>query len=385
MRVLVLNVGSSSIKGSIVDTSNLARVAKDEVSLGTDATRRRGLQRTVRTLLNKLEVGGGRQVDAVGHRVVHGGTRFRSAVRVDDRVLQGIEALADFAPLHNRVAVQGIRAARSALPGVPQVAAFDTAFHATLSEEQFRYPVPWRWLREYGIRRFGFHGLSVEWSTRRAGELLGRPAGELALVVAHLGSGCSVTAVLHGKSVATSMGLTPMEGLMMGTRSGSIDPGILLYMLRTRRAGWRELEVALDHQSGLEGVYGRASGMREIEKAAGAGNKRAQFAMDLFVGRAAAGIAAIATALPHLDALVFTGGIGEHSPLVRSAVARRLAALGIAPVRSQKVQKDAVVSERGDAVPVLRIEAREDAVIAGQVEAVVSSGPRPAVASIPSW
>jgi acetate kinase len=285
-------------------------------------------------------------IEAVGHRVVHGGTRFRSAVRVDDRVLKGIEQLAEFAPLHNRVAAQAIRAARSALPGLPQVAAFDTAFHSTLSEEQFVYPVPFGWLREYGIRRFGFHGLSVEWSMGKAAEQLGRPVEDLALVVAHLGSGCSVTAVLHGRSVATSMGLTPMEGLMMGTRSGSIDPGILLYMLRTRRAGWRQLERQLDHESGFVGVSGRGTGMRELEKAAAQGNRRAKLAIDMFVIRAAAGIAAVATALPRLDALVFTGGIGEHSGPVRDAIVRRLGTL--------------------PRVRALTVEAREDAVIAAQ-------------------
>jgi len=318
----------------------------------------------VRSLLSKLGEG---RFEAVGHRVVHGGTRFLSAVLVDDRVVKGIEALADFAPLHNPVAATTIRATRAALPNVPQVAAFDTAFHATLSEEQFLYPVPWRWHREYGIRRFGFHGLSVEWATGRAADLLGRPVNSLALVVAHLGSGCSVTAVLSGGSVATSMGLTPMEGLMMGTRSGSIDPGILLYMLRTRRAGWRELETVLDHQSGLVGVFGRAAGMREIEKAAGEGNARARVAVDMFVSRAAAGIAAVATALPRLDGLVFTGGIGEHSPSVRSAITGRLAPLGIAPAPASDVRNDAVISRSGAAVAILRIEAREDAVIARQV------------------
>ncbi|HEY4846099.1 MAG TPA: acetate/propionate family kinase [Candidatus Dormibacteraeota bacterium] len=386
MRVLVLNAGSSSLKGSIVDTVDLAAIAKDEVSLGVDATRQKGLERTVRSLLRKLGVitphpgpppqggreyseQGGREypVEVVGHRVVHGGTRFRSAVRVDDRVLKGIEALAEFAPLHNRVAAAAIRAARLELPSLPHVAAFDTAFHATLSEELFLYPVPWRWHREYGVRRFGFHGLSVEWSTRRAGELLNRPTDQLALVVAHLGSGCSVTAVLNGRSVATSMGLTPMEGLMMGTRSGSIDPGILLYMLRTRRAGWRELETALDHESGLVGVFGRAAGMRQIEKAASEGNKRAQLAIDMFVSRAAAGIAAAATALPRLDALVFTGGIGEHSATVRSAIIGRLAPLGPLPLPAADVRNDAVINAAGSAVAILRVEAREDAVIARHV------------------
>jgi acetate kinase len=370
MRVLVLNVGSSSLKGSIVDSADLAATDKNEVSLGTDATRQKGLDRTVRSLLSKLDVAG---IEAVGHRVVHGGTRFRSAVPVDERVLKAIEALAEFAPLHNRVAAATIRAARAALPKLPQVAAFDTAFHATLAEDQFVYPVPWRWHREYGVRRFGFHGLSVEWSMHRAGELLNRPAGQLALVVAHLGSGCSVTAVLNGRSVATSMGLTPMEGLMMGTRSGSIDPGILLYMLRTRRAGWQKLETALDHESGLVGVFGRAAGMREIEKAAGEGNKRALLAIEMFVDRAAAGIAAAATALPRLDGLVFTGGIGEHSASVRSAIVRRLALLGLRSVPATDVRNDAVISGSGAGAAVLRIEAREDAVIAGQVVAVVAS------------
>src|SRR5258708_26585885 len=245
VRVLVLNAGSSSLKGSIVESVDFAAIAKAEVSLGADATKQKAIERTVRSLLSKLGVTGphpdpahagnpatlttmappqageGYPIGAVGHRVVHGGTRFLSAVRVDDRVLKGIEALAEFAPLHNPVAAAAIRAARSALPNVPQVAAFDTAFHATLSEEQFLYPVPWRWHREYGIRRFGFHGLSVEWSTRRAAALLSRPAADPALVVAHLGSGCSVTAVRNGRSVAPSMGPTPRAGLLMGPRSRS--------------------------------------------------------------------------------------------------------------------------------------------------------------------
>ena len=372
MRVLVLNAGSSSLKGSIIDSLDGRTVAKDELSLGADATRRQGLERTVKGLLRKLQVGVSQDIDAVGHRVVHGGTRFRSAVRIDARVLRSIEELEAFAPLHNRLAAQGIRAGQSALPSVPHIAAFDTAFHATLTEDQFLYPVPWRWQREAGIRRFGFHGLSVEWSVGRAAELLGRPAGQLAMVVAHLGSGCSVTAVLNGGSVATSMGLTPMEGLMMGTRSGSIDPGILLYMLRTRQAGWQELETALDHESGLVGVFGRKVGMREIEKAAAKGNKRAQLAVDMFVGRAAGGIAGVATTLPRLDALVFTGGIGEHASAIRSAIVQRLALLGLAPVVAREVRNDAIISEPLARVAVLRVEAREDAVISSRVAAILS-------------
>jgi acetate kinase len=345
----VLNVGSSSIKGSIVESRDATAIAQAELSLGTDATQRQGFEKTVRRLLKQLKVDG--QIAAVGHRVVHGGTRFTSAVRITARVLQGIEALATFAPLHNPVAARGIRAAQAALPGVPEVACFDTAFHASLTQEQYLYPVPWRWHAEFGVRRFGFHGLSVEWSMRQASEMLDRRVEDLALVVAHLGSGCSVTAVLGGRSVATSMGLTPMEGLMMGTRSGSIDPGILLYLVRTRRRGWRELERALDHDSGLVGVAGRRIGMKELEAAAQKGNKRAQLAIDMFVTRTAAGIAAVATTLPSVDALVFTGGIGEHSELIRSRVQQRLTT-----VRVDRV---------------LTIEAREDAVVARQVETLL--------------
>ena len=370
MRVLVLNAGSSSIKGSIVDSADATVVAKQELSLGADATQRRGVDRAVPRLIRTLDATAA-GVGAVGHRVVHGGDRFRSAVRVDARVLGQIEQLGEFAPLHNRVAALGIRAAQTALPDRPQVAAFDTAFHATLAEEEYRYPVPWPWQREYGIRRFGFHGLSVEWSVRRASELLRIPPSDLTLVVAHLGSGCSVTAVLNGKSVATSMGLTPMEGLMMGTRAGSIDPGILLYMLRTRRAGWKELEGALDHESGLLGVSGRRGGMREIEKAAVRGNRRAQLAIGMFIGRAAAGIAAAATALSRLDALVFTGGIGEHAAAIRSAIVGRLAPLQVAAVPPREVASDGVISSRAEGIPVIRIEAREDAVIAREVAALI--------------
>jgi len=333
----------------MVDSRDSTALATAEEPLGADATQRRGLEATARRLIGQLQAKGGR-AEAIGHRVVHGGSRFRSAVRISPSVVRAIDQLAEFAPLHNRLAADGIRAAQAALPSLPQVAAFDTAFHATLDEAQFMYPVPWKWHREYGVRRYGFHGLSVEWSIRQASQMLGRPAAALALIVAHLGSGCSVTAVLDGRSVATSMGLTPMEGLMMGTRSGSIDPGILLYMLRTRRAGWRELEAALDHHSGFVAVSGRKTGMRELQTAAQTGNHRAKLAIEMFVDRTAAGIAAISTALPRVDALIFTGGIGEHSAPVREAVVERLATVTIGGVLTIKAREDVVVASQAQAV-----------------------------------
>jgi acetate kinase len=372
VRVLVLNAGSSSLKASVLETSGLQTLARTEVSLGTDATRSEARRRSVDDVLQALRQSIDLEsVGAVGHRVVHGGTRFRTAVRIDADVLAGIVALTEFAPLHNQVAADTIRAAQSRFPSLPQVAAFDTAFHATLPPAGFVYPVPYRWYEEWGIRRFGFHGLSVTWAVERAGTLLGKPAAELGMVVAHLGSGCSVTAVWHGRSVDTSMGLTPLEGLMMGTRAGSVDPGILIYVLRSGRVEREELEDQLDHQSGLVGVSGRSAGMRELEQAAASGDERARLAIDIFVRKAAAGIAAAATALPRLDAIVFTGGIGEHSGRTRSAIVSRLAALAVRTIGDDAVTADTVLSIARNAPAVLRIEAREDAVIARQVEAAL--------------
>jgi acetate kinase len=372
-RVLVLNAGSSSLKASVLETPELRTVGRREVSLGADATVDEARRRSVQQVLSGLEQDGVdiHGIDAVGHRVVHGGTQFRDAVRIDQAVLKGIEELAEFAPLHNLVASHTIRAAIEALPGVPQVASFDTAFHASLPVEAFAYPVPEQWSSDWGVRRFGFHGLSVTWSSQRTGALLRRPSSELALLVAHLGSGCSVSAVLHGRSVNTSMGLTPMEGLMMGTRSGSIDPGILLYVLRTGRADWKRLEEDLDHHSGLVGVSGRAVGMKELEQAAQGGDARAALAVEMFVRHAAAGIAAMATELPRVDALVFTGGIGENAAGLRSKIMERLKPMGFPGVGADPVAEDRVLSRPVDRPAVLRIEAREDAVIAQEAAALL--------------
>src|SRR5712692_6201376 len=273
MRVLVLNAGSSSLKASVLETSGLQTMARTEVSLGTDATRSEARRRSVQDALQALGQSGDLEpVHAIGHRVVHGGTRFRTAVRIDADVLAGIEALTEFAPLHNQVAADTIRAAQSAFPSVPQVAAFDTAFHAALPPAGFVYPVPYRWYEEWGIRRFGFHGLSVTWALERAGALLSKPPSELGMVVAHLGSGCSVTAAWQGRSVDTSMGLTPLEGLMMGTRAGSVDPGIILSLLQSGRVSLDEMAETLDHGSGLRAVSGLGSDVRELTKAADEGN-----------------------------------------------------------------------------------------------------------------
>jgi acetate kinase len=362
MRVLVLNAGSSTLKASVLDGDGRSLFATT-LEWGADATRAEGREADFEALLERLVVEGVPvgSIEAIGHRVVHGGTRFTAPTLVDDEVLDELDGLADLAPLHNPVAVETIRAALVALPGVPEAAAFDTAFHATLAPPAFTYPLPASWTERHGLRRFGFHGLSVEWSTARAAELLETPSADLGLVVAHLGSGCSVTAVDAGRSTWTSMGMTPLEGLMMGTRSGSIDPGILVRLLH---AGVTpdELVEGLEHESGLLGVAGSGD-MRELLEREASGDERAALAIELFVRRGAEWIAAAATVLPRLDGLVFTGGIGEHAAPVRTRIVGRLGMLGM-PTSLADSEGDAVLTARGAGPAVLRIAAREDLVIA---------------------
>ena len=373
LRVLILNPGSSTLKASVLEPSRREALATATVEWGADATRVSALASGVTQVVAAVEAAGVARasIDAVGYRVVHGGTRFDGPTLIDDATIEAIEELAELAPLHNRIAAETIRAARQTLPGIPHVAAFDTAFHAGLPPAGYRYPVPEAWYRDWGIRRFGFHGLSVSWSVTRAAELLGRPVGGLRLVVAHLGSGCSVTAVDGGRAVDTSMGMTPLEGLMMGTRAGSIDPGILLVLLRDRRVTLAELEDVLDHRSGLLGLSGRSADVRELLVAEEAGDDAAVLALELFVRRAAAGIAASATSLPALDAVVFTGGIGEHSGRIRARLAASLGVLGIDSIADANADGDGVLSDASRTPAVLRIQAREDVVIAGAVRSVL--------------
>ena len=371
MRVLVLNAGSSTLKASVLDGDGRDPLFATTLEWGADATRATGRLDDFALLLEHLVVEGipVGSIEAIGHRVVHGGTRFTAPVAIDDDVLAALDGLADLAPLHNPVAVETIRAALAALPGVPEVAAFDTAFHATLPPPAFLYPLPADWTERHGLRRFGFHGLSVEWSVTRAAELLARPAADLALVVAHLGSGCSVTAVDGGRSAWTSMGMTPLEGLMMGTRSGSVDPGILVRLLRAGVAV-DDLEDGLDHRAGLLGVAGTAD-MRELLDREARGDEQAALAIELFVRRAAEGVAAAATALPPLDAVVFTGGIGEHAAPVRERIVGRLGGLGLGPPLGD-ASNDAVLTA-GEARPaVVCIAAREDVVIAEAARTLVA-------------
>lgn len=332
-RILVVNAGSTSLK--------LSLVAEDEAAEPVAS-------------LEEADPGG---LDAIAHRVVHGGPDFREPVLVDDAVRDTVRRLAELAPLHNAPALRGIDEAAAALPGVPHVAVFDTAFHATIPAEAATYAVPPRWREEWGIRRYGFHGLSVQWAAEQV------PVPRL--VVCHLGGGCSVTAVRDGRSVDTTMGFTPLEGVPMATRPGSLDPGALLHLLHTGRLDADALDRALNHESGLIGLAGTAD-VGELEARAGAGDDDALLALAVFAYRVAGAVAAMATALAGLDALVFTAGIGERSATVREQVCARLAFLGVEldAGANRAAVPDTDVSARGSAVRVLVVHAREDLVAA---------------------
>lgn len=365
-RILVLNAGSSTLKASLLRRGDEAPLATVTIDWGGDpvAVADEALDRVLAAL-------GDPRLDdllGVGHRVVHGGPDLSGPAVIDDATLSAIEAVVPLAPLHDPPALAIIHAVRRRASGAPQVACFDTAFHARMPATARRYPVPAAWTAA-GIRRYGFHGLSVEWSVRRASELLATPAGRLRLVVAHLGAGASVTAVDRGRGVHTSMGFTPLEGLMMATRSGSIDPGIVLARLRSGSTA-DEVEDDLVHRSGLLAVGGSAD-VRTLLARSAAGDADAQLAIELFVDRAAAEIAAAASRLPSLDAIVFTGGIGEHAGSVRAAIVRRLAVLGVGPIRARGLDRDAVLSRVGARPAVLRVGAREDLVIAAAVARIV--------------
>ncbi len=354
--VLVLNSGSSSVKFALLapDTGERVldglaeKVGTPEAVLrirrsGGDAVEEPlpegSYQAVISRVLDQLVGAGARDAglaDAgrrpligAGHRVVHGGDRFSASVLVDDEVLAAIRSFAHLAPLQNPANLAGIEAVTAVRPGLPQAAVFDTAFHQTMPARAFRYAVPEEWYRRHGVRRYGFHGTSHRFVSEKAAALLKKQTGELRLVTAHLGNGCSAAAIRDGVSVDTTMGLTPLEGLVMGTRSGDIDPGVFGYLAERTGQSAGELTQVLNTQSGLQGLSGVGNDMRTVEAAAARGNERAQLALEVFVHRLAKAIAGLVTSLERLDALVFTGGIGENSPVVRGLVLRHLGFLGL--------------------------------------------------------
>jgi len=380
MLILVINSGSSSLKYQVrrMDpdgSSVLAEGAIEEIGGGEVRDHGRALD----AMMENLEAERGQlEFDAVGHRVVHGGAHFERHRLVDDDVLRTIDELAPLAPLHNPPNAEGTRAAARKWPGLPQVAVFDTVFHRTLPEHAWRYALPAELQERYGLRRFGFHGSSFEYVTREAARLLGTPLEEFDAVIAHVGNGASATAISGGRSVDTSMGFTPLEGLVMGTRPGDVDPGLLVY-LQQEGHGADELQELLNRESGLKGLAG-SSDMRSIVKAAGEGDGRAKMALGVSSYRLAKYIGAYHVACGGAGALVFTAGVGEHSAEFRRRTADRLGMLGIrldadANAAADDPEEPCTISAAGSAIPVLVVPTEEEQVIAEATAAVVTSLP----------
>ena len=359
MRVLVVNAGSSSLKLSALDGDD----AVWSESVGSRELDADAVRDTVRT------VGG---LEAVGHRIVHGGSEFTDPVRVDEQVVRRLEALTDLAPLHQPKSLHALEAVSTALPKLPAVACFDTAFHARMPAAASTYAIPLEWRTRWRLRRYGFHGLSHEYAARRAAELAGRPLEEMRTVTCHLGAGASLAAVDRGISIDTTMGFTPLDGLVMATRSGSIDPGLVLWLEERAELPADEIASALEHRSGLAGLAGEAD-MRVVLAAESAGNEAAHLAVEVYLHRLRAGIGAMAAALGGLDAIVFTGGVGERSDAIRARAAAGLQFLGVIvdEVANTSPTLDADIGAAGAAVRTFVVAAREDVQIARDVRRVL--------------
>ena len=361
MRVLVVNAGSSSLKLSVLDADTVER------STTVDRWAGAGDLGPLRTFVDDAP-----DVDAVGHRVVHGGPRYRGSVQVDDEVVDYLDSIADLAPLHNPRAVAAIRALREVLPDLPAVAAFDTSFHATLAEEAATYALPREWNHRFGLRRYGFHGLSHAYAVRRGAELAGRSPASARIVSCHLGAGASLCAVRAGRSVDTTMGFTPLAGLVMQTRAGSVDPGILLWLLQHGGVDVETLSGVMEHQSGLRGLSGGSGDLRDVLAAREDGDADAGLAFDVFIHHLVREIGAMAASAGGLDVLVLTGGIGENSPEVRAAASARLAHLGVELDAGQAgVRGDADITADGARVRTVVVTAAEDIEVAREARSLL--------------
>ncbi|MBW2529348.1 MAG: acetate kinase [Deltaproteobacteria bacterium] len=396
MKVLVINSGSSSIKyqllampaGEVIAKGLVQRIGEPEGKLEQHAgghdvehaepivDHARGLERLVQLLtegehgpLDSVEA-----IGAVGHRVVHGGEHFKESALIDDEVVRAIEDHSELAPLHNPPNLLGIQVARKLLPEVPQVAVFDTAFHQTLPPHAFRYALPKSFYADDRVRRYGFHGTSHKYVAGRAAELLGKPLDGIDLITCHLGNGASMAAIARGRVVDTTMGLTPLEGLVMGTRCGDIDPAIIFHMARARSLSIDELDRTLNKQSGLLGISGSSNDVRELLDKSGAGDEDAALALDVYCYRIKKYVGAYLAVLGRLDALVFTAGVGENSPAVRSKVCAGLDGLGIAidPSKNDWARGETDVSAAGVASKVLVIPTNEEKLIATDTFALAS-------------
>jgi acetate kinase len=366
VRILVVNAGSSSLKLSVLDDAD-ALLASETVDAPVGRIDDAALRAAISANL---------PIDAVGHRIVHGGTEFTQPVLIDARVLRRLEALTDLAPLHQPKSLRGLDVVSRLLPGVPAVACFDTAFHAHLPPAAATYALPAQWRHRWDLRRFGFHGLSHAYASRRATELTSRKLEDLRIVTCHLGAGASLAAVKGGISVDTTMGFTPQEGLVMATRSGSVDPGLLLWLEDHVGMPPSELATTLEHRSGLLGLCG-SSDMRVILQAEADGGADSALAIGVYLHRLRAGIASMAAAMGGLDTLVFTGGVGENAAPIRERCAAELGFLGVALDReaNESAAGDREIGADGAQVRTLVIEAREDLEIARGVRQVLAPSP----------
>ncbi len=398
MKILVLNCGSSSVKYKLIDTATdnvMAEGGVEKIGLpdgflkyklsdGSKAIKELGLVdhkgavKAVLDILTDPELGcisSYDEIDAVGHRVVHGAEKFSKSVLITDEVLQQVKECYDLAPLHNPANVTGIEAVEEILPGIPQVGVFDTAFHQTMPAKSYMYALPYRFYKEDGVRRYGFHGTSHRYVSARVCEILGVDIEKQRIITCHIGNGGSITAVFHGKSIDTSMGLTPTEGLMMGTRVGDVDPGALTFLMKKHNLSVDQLQTIINKESGVLGVSEISSDMREIEAAVNAGDERAKLALDMYEQRIIKYIGAYAAEMGGVDIIVFTGGVGENQTGLRANVCAPLGFMGVTldkDVNAKTRGTETVISTPESKVTVVVVPTDEELMIARDTEKIVN-------------
>ncbi len=400
MKVLVLNCGSSSLKYQLFDMTDESVLAKgrverigiegsflvhsatgkEEVELKSDMPDHKVAIKNVLNILTSSEHGVIKsfdEIDAVGHRVVHGGEDFSGSVMIDQAVKDALTRNIDLAPLHNPPNIQGIEASEANMPGVPNVGVFDTAFHATMPKKVYLYGLPYSLYEKYKIRRYGFHGTSHKYVSERVAQLMGKPYDQVKIITCHLGNGASMTAVKDGKSFDTSMGFTPLEGVMMGTRSGDFDPAVVPYVMNKENLSTNDLNNLLNKKSGIQGVTGISSDMRDIEDGIKDGNEMAILGMDMYEYRIRKYIGAYAAAMNGVDAIVFTAGVGENSAILRSMLCQNLGYLGIEideELNANRKIKEKEISTKNSKVRVFVIPTNEELVIARDTYQIVKNG-----------
>ncbi|MFZ7132063.1 MAG: acetate kinase [Eubacteriales bacterium] len=396
MNILVINCGSSSLKYQLVDMKNekvLAKGLAEKIGLedsifthspvgkyklvkkGRIDNHGEALKIVLESLTDQKYgvITSFAEIDSIGHRIVHGGEYYASSVLIDQDVITAIEKCIDVAPLHNPANLLGIKACKDVLPDVPMVAVFDTAFHQTMPKEAYIYPLPYEYYNKYKVRKYGFHGTSHKYVSQRAAKILDKPIEELKLITCHLGNGASITAIKNGKSIDTSMGFTPLEGLAMGTRCGSIDPSIVTFLMEKENIDTHEIYDILNKQSGVFGISGVSSDFRDIESAVEDGNSRAQLALDVFQYKVKTSIGGFVAAMDGVDAIIFTAGLGENSAFTRKSICSGLTYLGIKiDDRSNNIRREEIIISTPDSkVKVIVIPTDEEMAIARDTKDII--------------